>query len=541
MEESDLLKERLQAITEKHRIQEDIRQKKLELDQEKLRLQHLKKKALREQWLLQDSTSHNASVSPRQQSLRSDQQQARELQLTIHRIEMEVEALEQEESMISTNESVILSRLKAVEKSPEEIIKEAQENFVFEPAHVAKEFAIDSPSPPVNNHTEPNTSRKSGLLVSKNLLTGESTVLSTAPVSPEEAHPHDRVKESHDQTCFSELSPNEVEHLLRWATVHRQVNYQHNPSRRETHCFYSSPDERDRTEECELRDQGGCHGNYIHCKGTDLSCRENWQRKPQEEQHYDHQGAHYIWQEERHNQSNMREGNHFVNNGGVAFHHGNRPFSSYQVRDCYSVQEQQHIVHHSNSFMRNNSRVNGARANGCVPPRMHDQDAVSAYQPQLCYTPANYIPLSDYITVGDEELHCYSPLSYRPTILYSGPTPPDRVPSPLYGDDTPYTILNHTETTEPITAIFMGFQTAQDDRSQECEGSLKAELVVLDDCEENDEERRSHTGANKFSKGSAANGGLDCVEGHRDRQTDKQVRPGLKKIQKKHKPCCTVC
>ncbi len=36
---------------------------------------------------------------------------------------MEVESLERAESMISTNESFILNRLKAVEKSPEDIIK----------------------------------------------------------------------------------------------------------------------------------------------------------------------------------------------------------------------------------------------------------------------------------------------------------------------------------------------------------------------------------------------------------------------------------
>lgn len=36
---------------------------------------------------------------------------------------MEVESLERAESMISTNESLILNRLKAVEKSSEEIIK----------------------------------------------------------------------------------------------------------------------------------------------------------------------------------------------------------------------------------------------------------------------------------------------------------------------------------------------------------------------------------------------------------------------------------
>uniref|UniRef100_A0A3B4TFK2 Palmdelphin n=1 Tax=Seriola dumerili TaxID=41447 RepID=A0A3B4TFK2_SERDU len=421
-------------------------------DTEKLRFQHLKKKALRERWLLQDSASHNATDSPRHQSLLSDQQQTRALQLNICRIEMEVEALEQEESMISTNESFILSRLKAVERSPEEIIK-----VTTEIPNVP-----ESLSPLANNHIELNTPKKSRIIftrfcevnqtvfameinVTKNLQTGESTVLSTATVPPEEVQPHDGLKVyedsrkcvyalkpqqgSHDQTCVSELSAHEVEHLLRSATVHRQVNYQsyhQNSSRREGHCFYSYPDDRDRVEGCELRNQGGRHGNHALSNSTDFSYRENWQRKPQDDYHYGHEGNHYT---------------------------------------------------------------------------------VSAYQPQLCYTPANYIPLTDYISVDEEDLYCY-----QPTALYSGPTPSERVPSPIYGDDTPYTILNAMETTEPITAIFMGFQTAQDDsgRVQEFEGSLKAELVILEDSEENDEEKKSHTqpGVNSFSKESAANGGL---------------------------------
>lgn len=36
---------------------------------------------------------------------------------------MEVESLERAESVLSTNESLILSRLKAVEKSPEAVIQ----------------------------------------------------------------------------------------------------------------------------------------------------------------------------------------------------------------------------------------------------------------------------------------------------------------------------------------------------------------------------------------------------------------------------------
>ncbi|KAM9349993.1 palmdelphin-like [Symphorus nematophorus] len=583
MEESDLLKERLQAITEKHRIQEDIRQKKLELDQEKLRLQHLKKKSLREQWLLQDSASHNATPSPQQQSLLSDQQQTRVLQLSIHRIEKEVESLEREESMISTKEGFILNRLKAVEKSSEDIIKEAQDSFIPEPLQVTRVIpdVPESPSPPPTLHqnSEPSTPRKTlfamEINVTKDLLTGESTVLSTATVPPEELNQHEGVKVyddgrkcvyalnsqegSHDRSCPSELSANEVEKLLRSATVHRQVNhrnqnYQRNLGRREEHCFYSHQDARDRVERCDVRHQGGHYGPHVHRNNTmqkDFRYRENWQRKSGAEHRYGNQESHYRRQEERNNQSNLREGHRLGNHKGLGCHYGNqvdRPYSAYQVRN--SVQQDRPGGRHTNGIIRSNSMVNGGRANGCPPPRSHDQEAVSAYQPQLCYTPANYIPLRDYISVDEEELYCYQRHDGNPpTALYDGPTHSDRVPSPLYGDDTPYTILNAMETTEPITAIFMGFQTAQDDsgHDQEFDGSLKAELVIIEDNEDNSDdksmkEKKNHAqlGGYSYPTGGSANGNMGRMEGVGDRRTERRAGPGIRKIQKKHKACCTV-
>ncbi|MEQ2192679.1 hypothetical protein XENOCAPTIV_015404, partial [Xenoophorus captivus] len=42
MEEADLLKERLQAITDKRRIQEDIAKKRRQIEEEKLKLQYIK-------------------------------------------------------------------------------------------------------------------------------------------------------------------------------------------------------------------------------------------------------------------------------------------------------------------------------------------------------------------------------------------------------------------------------------------------------------------------------------------------------------------
>ncbi|XP_037642424.1 palmdelphin [Sebastes umbrosus] len=583
MEESDLLKERLQAITEKHRIQEDIRERKLELDQEKLKLQHLKKKALREQWLLQGSASHNATDSRQQQSLLSDQQQTRALQLNIHRVEMEVESLEREESTISTNESFILNRLKAVEKSSGDIIKEAQDRFVPEPLQFTTVIpdVPESLSPPANKDSEPHTLRKTlfamEINVTKDLLTGKSTVLSTAAVPPEELNQHAGLKVyddgrkcvyalnsqegSHDRSCVSELSANEVEQLLRSATVHRQArnqNYHQTHSRKEEHCFYNHQDERAAVEKSDLGNQRRYYG--ARPLRNDITEKDfSRQSKPGVEHRHGHQESHNRWQEERNNQSNLREGHRLGSHRGVGHHYGNqkdRHYSSHPVRNCHSVQEDRPASHPTSSIIRSKSEVNGSRANDCPPPRSHDQEAVSAYQTQLRYTPANYMPLNDYISVDEEQLYCSNPPSHHghdgkpPTALYSGPTHSDRVPSPLYEHDTPYTILNALDTTEPITAIFMGFQTAQDDSRQgkEFEGSLKAELVIIqddedngDDCSMREKKRHVQLGGNSYPAGSSANGNVGRIEGVGDRRMERRVGPGIRKIPKKHKPCCTVC
>nr|XP_020494216.1 cardiomyopathy-associated protein 5-like isoform X1 [Labrus bergylta] len=126
MEEADLLKERLQAITDKRRIQENITLKRREIDEEKLKLQYIKKKALREQWLMdglsQQSEEEQAAMRLQAQD---EQQQSDQLQSNILRIEKELEALETQELNISANEEVVLKRLKEVERTTEDIIKKA--------------------------------------------------------------------------------------------------------------------------------------------------------------------------------------------------------------------------------------------------------------------------------------------------------------------------------------------------------------------------------------------------------------------------------
>ncbi|KAM8851098.1 palmdelphin-like [Spinachia spinachia] len=541
MEESNLLKERLQAITEKHRIQEDIRQRKLELDREKVKLQHLKKKALRERWLLQDSASHNAKDCPRQQSLLSDQHQTRSLQLNIHRIEMEVQSLEREESRISTNESFILNRLKAVERSPRDIIKEAQDSFVAEPLLVSPDVP-ESLSPPGNKHSETSLPRRTlfamEINVTRDLLTGQSTVLSTASVPPK--------KGSHDQSCVSELSANKVEQLLRSAAVHRHLNHLNQS------CF-KQQDKREEVEGFDLRNQRGGYCSHL-LRNTplekELNGRQNGQSKPGGEYHCGRQESVHRQQEERMNQSNRRDGHRFGNHSRAGHPFGNQRDG--QVRNCHCVQGARPASYHTSSIIWGNTVVNRAGANDRPPPRSHDHGTEFDCTGRLCYTPANCIPLSDYISVDEEELFGHCPPSHphhddrTTTALRSGPAPWDRAPSPIYGDNIPYTILDGMESTEPITAIFMGFQTAQDDSclGREFEGSLKAELVVIDDnadCSDDhgvkEKKRHVQLGDSGYPTGGSSNGNGE----HGDRWTETRVGPGVRKLPNKHRPCCTVC
>ncbi|XP_076014471.1 palmdelphin [Genypterus blacodes] len=208
MEEADLLKERLQAITDKRRIQEDIAKKRRQIEEEKLKLQYIKKKALREQWLMEglSQQSEEEQEAMRLQAL-DEQQQSDELQSKIHRIEKEVETLETEELKISANEEVVLKRLKEVERTPEDIIKEL--NADLQIATFAMEISVEH-----------------------DIRTGKNQVVSTATVTPETAKERG-VKVYDDgrksvyalhpdghkmQSGSAGMTPRDVDELLRQAT-----------------------------------------------------------------------------------------------------------------------------------------------------------------------------------------------------------------------------------------------------------------------------------------------------------------------------------
>ncbi|XP_019484904.1 PREDICTED: palmdelphin isoform X2 [Hipposideros armiger] len=122
MEEAELVKERLQAITDKRKIQEEISQKRLKIEEEKLKHQHLKKKALREKWLLDGIGSGKEQEEMKRQN-QQDQHQTQVLEQSILRLEKEIQDLEKAELQISTKEEVVLRKLKSIERTTEDIIR----------------------------------------------------------------------------------------------------------------------------------------------------------------------------------------------------------------------------------------------------------------------------------------------------------------------------------------------------------------------------------------------------------------------------------
>ncbi|XP_068565739.1 palmdelphin isoform X5 [Cebidichthys violaceus] len=222
MEEADLLRERLQAITDKRRIQENIAKKRRQIEEEKLNLQYIKKKALREQWLM-DGLSQQSEEEQETMRLQAqdEQQQSDQLQSNILRIEGEIEALETQELNISANEEVVLKRLKEVERTAEDIIKEL--NADFQAATFAMEISVE--------HDK---------------RTGKSQVVSTATITPETIQErglkvyddgrksvyavHQHRGKMHNG-AVGVMTPTEVEELLHQATeknVPTEVQY-HQP------------------------------------------------------------------------------------------------------------------------------------------------------------------------------------------------------------------------------------------------------------------------------------------------------------------------
>ncbi|XP_045442786.1 palmdelphin isoform X3 [Pipistrellus kuhlii] len=251
MDEAGLLRARLQAITDKRKIQEEISEKRLKIEEEKLQHQHLKKKALRESWLLDGVGGGGKEQEELKRQNQQDQRQIQALDQSILRLEKEIQDLERAELRVSAHEEAILKKLKSVERTTEDIIRSVKVEKEGAPGESIEDIYANIPDLPKSyvpsrlrkergdGLEEDEHSRKAlyamELKVEKDLKTGESTVLSSIPL-PSEDFTGEGVKVYDDgRKSVHEvgsgpraalngadgLAPLEVEELLRQASERR--------------------------------------------------------------------------------------------------------------------------------------------------------------------------------------------------------------------------------------------------------------------------------------------------------------------------------
>ncbi|XP_044126975.1 A-kinase anchor protein 2-like isoform X3 [Bufo gargarizans] len=118
MAEAELHRERLQAIAEKRKRQAAIEDKRQQLEDQILQLQHLKSKSLREKWLMQGAPAGSVEEEEaKKRQCEEDEEKLKLFEENVQRLAQDIEKLESEESLISAKEQVLREKLKETEIS----------------------------------------------------------------------------------------------------------------------------------------------------------------------------------------------------------------------------------------------------------------------------------------------------------------------------------------------------------------------------------------------------------------------------------------
>lgn len=455
MEEAELVKGRLQAITDKRKIQEEISQKRLKIEEEKLKHQHLKKKALREKWLLDGIGSGKEHEEMKKQN-QQDQHQTQVLEQSILRLEKEIQDLEKAELQISANEEAILKKLKSIERTTEDIIRSVKVEKEEIPEESIEDIYANIPDLPSsyipsrlrkerNEESDDEQNRKAlyamEIKVEKDLKTGESVVLSSIPLPSDDFKStgikvyEDRQKSvyavsSNQNTAYNGtdgLAPVEVEDLL------RQASERNSKSPTEYHePVYANPFCRPMTPQRERVISPGPNSQerMIMMKANRLG-------------HHESESVHDMTDRLSERRSN-----------GLTHTSPTRPTPQPRSK----VQQVEEMLHTQQKRMPSPWEESSIRQN--------------AYEvsPRTELSPGRASP-------GKSGPQCSSPTcqeeaDIRYNIVHS-------LPSDV--DDT-----------EPVTMIFMGYQQADDKEEEKklltgYDGVIHAELVVIDDEAEDDE------------------------------------------------------
>ncbi|XP_063311381.1 PALM2-AKAP2 fusion protein isoform X1 [Pelobates fuscus] len=197
MAEAELHRERLQAIAEKRKRQTAIEDKRQQLDDQILQLQHLKSKSLREKWLLQGvPTGSVEEEEARRKQCEEDEKKLKILEDNVHRLEQDIEQLESEESLISAKEQILREKLKETEISFEDLQKSLSNqdkdavSYIYSQIPEFTNLNSHKPETPpaCDGATRVATLCAMEINVEKDRKTGETRILSTSPIDPESVH-----------------------------------------------------------------------------------------------------------------------------------------------------------------------------------------------------------------------------------------------------------------------------------------------------------------------------------------------------------------
>ncbi|XP_040317771.1 paralemmin-1 isoform X2 [Herpailurus yagouaroundi] len=241
--ETTAQQERLQAIAEKRRWQAEMESKRRQLEDDRRQLQHLKSKALRERWLLGETSSASQGDEDMRRQMREDEQRARLLEGSISRLQKEIEVLENAGPLTTAAGEGAAAPSPAKDEKTEVALDSRQAPVGTPKAHIELVSACGSVEggPPagtgekgVSNTpvrtVEGSTMMKAAMYsveitVEKDKVTGETRVLSSTTLLPREPLPQgikvyeDETKVVHavDGTAengIQPLSSSEVDELI---------------------------------------------------------------------------------------------------------------------------------------------------------------------------------------------------------------------------------------------------------------------------------------------------------------------------------------
>ncbi|EHB17328.1 Palmdelphin, partial [Heterocephalus glaber] len=440
---------------DKRKIQEEISQKRLKIEEEKLKHQHLKKKALREKWLL-DGISNGKEQEEMKKQNQQDQHQIQVLEQSIHRLEKEIQDLEKVELEISTNEEAILKKLKSIERTTEDIIRSVKEEKEETSRESIEDIYANIPDLPKyyipsrlrkerNEGLEDDEQNRKALYameikVEKDLKTGESTVLSSIPLPSDDFKGTGiKVYDDGQKSVYAVssnhcaayngtdgLAPVEVEELL------RQASERNSKSPTEYHePVYANPFCRPTAPQREKATPGPNFQERIKIKANGLSDD--------------------------------------VNDSILNMDNGLSEERSIRVNHISPIQP----IPHPRSITQQADEMSHAPKKMMTPWEDSNaiQDKYDAPSPKTRVSPSK-------ATLGKSEHQGSSPTcqgeeeDVRYNIIHS--LPPDM------------------DNSKPVTMIFMGYQQAEDNEEDKklltgYDGIIHAELVVIDDETEEDE------------------------------------------------------